>query len=100
MKKVVLILILIFSISCSQNDNENIYKSDGLITGIDWTLCVCCGGYFIEIEDEIYRFNEEFLPENNLNLEPENLPLKVKLNWELSTSGCEFISITAIQAVN
>ena len=75
------------------------YKSEGIITGYDVRFCACCGGYFIEIEDDVYNFVGEFPNQGNLDL--ENLPLKVKLNWELKPEGCDsFITISAIEAID
>ncbi|MFP2995284.1 hypothetical protein ABN763_05215 [Spongiivirga sp. MCCC 1A20706] len=71
-------------ISCSNDDDRTTFESEGLITGADLTLCICfCGGYFIEIEDQTYRFEVDQLPANDLDLSIENLPLKVDLNWSL-----------------
>ncbi len=90
------LILFTFLNSCSNSNEDNLFESNGIITGLDLRLCVCgCGGYFIEIDSTTYRFNEEFLPENNLDLSVENLPLKVKLNWELE--DCGLITISSIQ---
>ncbi len=97
MKKVILFLLLcIFFISCSNSNEDNSFKSKAIITALDLRECVCgCGGFFIEIEKETYLFHKEFLPKNNLDLSQGNLPLRVKLDWELT--DCERITITAIE---
>jgi len=93
-----IVLTSLLLVSCS-NDSDNDFNSEGLITGIDLRLCACCGGYFIEIEDVVYNFTDEFPNKESLDL--ENLPLKVKLNWELKSGGCDnFITISAIEPIN
>jgi len=75
--------------SCTKDDTNPTINSTAFITAIDLRECAspCCGGYFIEIGSETYRFYEATLPENNLNLAEENLPLEVRLDWELADCG-------------
>jgi len=101
MRKIVFYIFITLLVSCSTNDDGlKSYKSEGTITGVDPRFCLyCCGGYFIEIEDEVYNFVGEFPNQEKLDL--ENLPLQVKLNWELKSEGCDnFITISAIEAIN
>ena len=100
MKKLILIFCISFlCFSCSNDDDSTkIYKSEGAIVGFDLTLCACCGGYIIEIDAVSYRLLDDFPPNSNLDL--ENLPLKIKLDWELISEGCgNFITISAIEVV-
>ncbi len=88
MKKAILLtLILIILCACSTSENTIVNldetKSIGIITRIDPTLCDCCGGFFITIDEVEYRFYPTLLPENDLNLPFANdLPLTVLLDWE------------------
>jgi len=88
MKRIIHTLILIFLItiaSCSTEDD--LFRSTGKITGIDVRECACCGGYFIEIENVVYRFYN--LPDNSkLNLENPNFPIYVKLDWTNDANAC------------
>jgi len=102
MKKI-LYLCLFFALvcciaACCEKDN-NTYESEGLITSHDTRECVaCCGGFFIEIDDTIYR---GYLPDgHNLNTSVGNLPLAIYLDWEIIPSNCgeEIILISAIEA--
>ncbi len=102
MKKTILfVLLFIFFISCSNSNEDNSsesksFDSKAIITALDLRECVCgCGGFFIEIENETYLFFKELLPRNDLDLSPENLPLRVKLDWELT--DCNRITITSIE---
>ena len=77
-------ILLMVVFSCSKEDN---YMSSGTITGIDMSLCMCCGGWFIEIDNATYRFNK--LPDHcDLNLENETFPITVKLDWEKEINPC------------
>lgn len=66
------------------DNKENSFQSGGKILGGDISSCVChCGGYFIVIDEQTYRFEPRQLPENDLDLSTDNMPLFVKLDWEL-----------------
>ena len=68
-------------------DDDDDFESDGTITGIDPRMCACCGGYFIEIEEETYRFGA--LPEGSgLDLTQQTFPLEVELDWDTSSVRC------------
>ena len=87
MPKMFLVFIVLLAgiISCSAQD---CLKSSGVITGYDFRECACCGGYFIEIDNTKYRFDE--LPEGSeLNLlnNPE-FPINVKLDWIPDSVAC------------
>lgn len=87
MKKIFVlsIVLLMFGLSCSMEEEE--FKSNGIITGFDIRECSCCGGYFIEIERNTYRFYE--LPKNsNLNLENPHFPISVRLDWIPDPNAC------------
>lgn len=80
--------ILFFSCSKDNStDNDNLYKSKGVITGYDYRKCMCCGGWFIEISGSAYRF-QEIPKESNLNLEIDTLPLNLELDWKKSNTPC------------
>jgi hypothetical protein len=78
------ILLLCFS-SCSEDGSE--FMSNGTITGIDFRECVCCGGYFIEINDSTYRFYT--MPSgSDVPLENPVFPIYVKLDWAKADTVC------------
>jgi hypothetical protein len=77
------------------------FENTGVITGADMAMCACCGGYFIDIDGISYRFEKSELPVNFTFKDPE-LPLKVKLNWELKSEICKgsnWIKISDIRKV-
>jgi hypothetical protein len=87
MKTMKLIMIFIFfflaSFSCLDDD----FMSNGIITGYDLRECACCGGFFIDIDKETYRFYE--IPENSkLNLDNPDFPVYVKLDWTKDPDAC------------
>jgi hypothetical protein len=81
-----LILSVIFGIiACSKGNDA--FRSKGVITGQDLTMCACCGGWNITIEGENYRFDS--LPaDSGIILEKETMPLSVELDWQLTPGGC------------
>jgi hypothetical protein len=86
MKKLFLLLLMFFAtsvISCEKIKYEN----TGTITGADMAMCACCGGYFIDIDGNKYRFEKSELP-SDFTFDDSQLPLPVELNWELKTGVC------------
>ena len=79
-----------FLSSCSYlNETDGgTFITTGTITRPDFRQCVCCGGWFIEIDKEEYRFFT--LPKGSdiaLPLNIEDLPINVRLTWSKSGSG-------------
>jgi hypothetical protein len=78
------ITLLTFS-SCKREELE--FQSVGVITGPDNRMCPCCGGWFIEIDENTYRFDK--IPDvNDIDLQSETFPLSVKLNYTVEGCGC------------
>lgn len=96
MKKAVVALLLIFLAGC--RDEGTSYKSVGTITGVDGRFCVCCGGYFIEIDNSQYRFYT-LPPGSKIDLEQETFPIKVFLNWENAGTPCGSEEIIEVQDI-
>jgi hypothetical protein len=66
---------------------EDGYQSNGVVTGIDFRECACCGGYFIDIENNRHRFYK--VPDDSrLNLENQAFPIYVKLDWTVDPNAC------------
>ena len=87
MKRLIFVgLFFLVGISaCSEVEND--YMSNGTITGVDIRECICCGGYFIDIDNITYRF--DVLPGgSNLNLDNPTFPIYVKLDWDKVENGC------------
>ena len=85
-----LVALVCIAISCNNDDDAQLqFESTAVISGLDATLCGCCGGWIITIDgqDFINRFSE--LPQGaNIDLQNENFPLNVQLNWSESEEFC------------
>lgn len=95
-RNLLFILCLFFLVSCEKEKTE--FQSTGIITGPDYVLCMCCGGYFIEIEDSTYHF--EHLPAaTKIDLEKTTFPVSVNLDWQHSRrcGTIFYIEITRIE---
>ena len=88
--------LLLFGLSCSVQEDD--FKSNGTITGIDIRECSCCGGYFIEIGDSTYRF-DTVPPGSTLKLENRTFPVYVQLDWNEDPNAClgDEIIVTRIE---
>lgn len=86
MKKILIITILSVAVmgSCQK---EEPFMDVGIITGPDLRLCACCGGWFIEIGDNTYRFSD--IPCScSLDLVNEEFPVIVNIDWEKDPNAC------------
>ena len=85
--------------SCSDDTTSDIDKmqSTGTIMGFDRSMCICCGGWILKIdEDETsYRFDE--LPEDS-DIVLSEVHIPVKLNWSIS-SECLFNTFVEIETI-
>lgn len=100
MRKFLIVVTVILIGACSEEVNSDL-KDIGTITGEDFRRCMCCGGWFIDINSETYRFSE--LPGNsNLDLTMEELPIQVYLDWMLDEDAClgDEIIIERIEKAN
>ena len=80
-------IILIFSALLVLSCEKDTYQSTGTITGPDLRMCVCCGGYFLDMDGTLYLFEQSELPDG-FTFTDDELPLKVELNWKPKTGGC------------
>jgi hypothetical protein len=86
MKKLLVIcsIILLTVMACKK---EKTVLWEGKITGSDFRKCICCGGWWIEINTSTYRFYH--LPENsNIDLLHDTLPIYVKVRWQKDKNAC------------
>jgi hypothetical protein len=89
MKVYRIIIIILLLVACTKENND--FKSSGTITGVDYRMCACCGGWFINIDNAIYLFDS--LPkDSNIDLASETFPLDVKLDWQLISNSCSGFS--------
>jgi hypothetical protein len=92
----IIFLVFIMMIACTKENNE--YRSVGTITGVDGTMCGCCGGWIILIEDSRYLIDS--IPKDaNIDLATENFPVKAKLDWQLVNTGCRSFNRITVQKI-
>lgn len=95
MRTLKIICLFLILMACTK---ENDYKSVGTITGIDGTMCGCCGGWIIYIEDVRYLIDS--MPENSsLNLAVETFPVTVKLDWQFVNNGCSAFNRITVERI-
>ena len=79
----ILLVVSLFLTNCRHNPDD-IYQSTGVITGPDYRMCACCGGYFITIDTNTYDFDT--VPSNSgINLQQDTFPIDVELDWQMNT---------------
>jgi len=82
-------------IAC-EKETDN-YRSIGTITGVDGTMCGCCGGWIIYIDESRYLI-DSMPKDTDLELSKETFPITVKLDWQLVNGGCSvFGRITVLR---
>jgi hypothetical protein len=99
-----LILILLL-IACTEDEEVKAkFESSGLITGLDLTLCGCCGGYIIEMDTKTYRCLPADLPETFREFLAGvdfSFPLQVRMTWSLKEYSCsDRITIHKIETIS
>jgi hypothetical protein len=63
------------------------YQDTGTVFGFDYIKCMCCGGYFIEINEDTLRFDQ--MPENQaINFDSLGFPVEVYLDWHHKDPKC------------
>jgi hypothetical protein len=96
--RIILFVFLIMVGSLNSCSKEEYWMDKGRITGLDYRMCMCCGGYFIEINDSTYRFTT--LPDKiKLDLNKEVFPVYVRINWEKKENSCMGDEITVLSII-
>ena len=78
-------LIILTSVLSSCRKEET--RDTGTITGYDYRKCMCCGGWFVEIGDSIYRF-DQFPEASSIDLDSITYPFDVWLDWNFKDPQC------------
>ncbi|MEM8896710.1 MAG: hypothetical protein AAGC85_01335 [Bacteroidota bacterium] len=95
-KPLILILLIVgLFIGCEDEEDCPIpnctfkQKVEGSILGVDSRECACCGGYFIKIGEETYRFYEEpSCSDLALDVSDYAFPLEVWVDWKADPDAC------------
>ncbi|MFH0761133.1 MAG: hypothetical protein V2A67_06490 [Bacteroidota bacterium] len=77
-------LLLILITGCRKQPD---YEDSGTIFGFDYRKCMCCGGWFIRIDQDTLRFDQ--VPETcTINFDSISYPLEVWLDWHPKDPRC------------
>ena len=57
------------------------------IIGFDPSTCPCCGGYFTEIDGELYRI-VEYTEGLEISLDDQDFPLEALIKWQPVDAPC------------
>lgn len=78
-------------------------ENEAVITGYDFSECVCCGGYIISIVNNP-PYGQDFLATDlpaNMQLQPNFIyPVYVKMKWQVADSpdcGSRYIKVISMQ---
>ena len=89
------ILALAATLGCNK---ATVIKNNATILGADYRMCASCGGWFIEIERDTFRFFE--VPSNsNVDLNSASFPLQVDAKWRELEDECmnDLIEVTSLK---
>jgi hypothetical protein len=89
-------LCLLALASCNQEDNS---IKEGRIVGTDNTLCPCCGGYLMVIDQFTYRFFESDLPSGSTVLDNPTYPIDMELRFEQESDLCNGVDRISIEEI-
>jgi hypothetical protein len=91
MKHLLYLLLLTALLTGCRKDHG--YQDSGTIIGFDYRKCMCCGGWFIEIDKDTLRFYS--LPDGcSVNLDDAKYPVEVYLDWVPKDPRCMGDEIT------
>jgi hypothetical protein len=94
--KILIPILLIFLLACCNKSKD--YQEEGTITGVDYALCVCCGGVILEVKDLPGNFRIDSLPFMPVQkLYGLSFPQRIQFNYSGidSCAGIRRFTITA-----
>ena len=82
MKKMIFVILLpVFLASCKK---QNEFQAEGTLTGVDYALCLCCGGVVLTIDNQTGNFRIDSLPYmTNEQLYSMVFPKRIKFNYRI-----------------
>lgn len=85
MKKILYLSLILALLAGCRKDRG--YDNSGTIIGQDYRKCMCCGGWFISIDQDTLRFDR--LPEGcTMDLNNTEFPVEVYLDWQPKDPRC------------
>ena len=87
-------------ISCDDQDQVPDLRDRATITGQDFRLCACCGGWFIDIDNEQYRITVAPITPD-IGLFDGEFPIEVFIDWKSQEDAClgDEIDVISIELV-
>ncbi len=91
------ILLVLFMTKCNSPDCDKPTTTstltDGIITGVDYRKCACCGGLMITFSNDPKPYSAEFfnigqMPPNTGISDSSEFPIYVKLKYSKSNANC------------
>ena len=98
-----ILLVLLVSVSCNKENNPPVGWVRATFTGVDYKMCVCCGGYYFTANDTNYRALE--VVKNSVLDEHIRFPKDYFIKFEIPSDVCygggnsPVVKITAIENV-
>lgn len=94
MRILIIVLIIILQTFCSKTKT---YQAEGTLTGVDYAMCVCCGGVILEVKDMTGNYRVDSLPLMSVQkLYGLNFSQKIQFNYSRidSCGGIKRFTIT------
>lgn len=83
----IILLLLVISVTILSCKKEPQEEYNGKITGYDLTLCACCGGIFLQIDNARYRF-DSLPPNSGIDFSKDTFPIYVVVSWHKKPQQC------------
>lgn len=96
MKALRIVFLLFIMIACSKEDNGT--KSVGTITGFDARMCMCCGGWIININDVVYLI-DSMPKDSEIDVNTATFPITVELEWKLIDGACSTFNRISVKTI-
>jgi hypothetical protein len=97
------LVLLVFLTTCNY-DKKDEYMAKGVLTGYDYRMCECCGGWLINLNSdstEMYTFDTRFIDKYPANLKLDSttvFPVFIRLDYTDSPANCgKAIDITRFE---
>ncbi len=99
-----ILFVFMISVSCNKQNNPPEGWVRATFTGVDYSMCVCCGGYYFTANDTNYRALE--VVKNSILDNHTRFPKDYFIKFEIPSGTCygggdiHVVKVTAIKNVN